>query len=247
MDLFSFSLEKVLLGANVIYLLAVGAAAIASFVIYFSASRLTAVKDAELRRFQSESARAIAEANEKVEEARLEQEKLKRDNLELEKLLLPRELSFSPELIEQLTHFAGTPVMVWSVPDFEARRFADRLGELLQLADWQVERDDKLPLSLFGSALPDNVIIITRSDAPSPKSEQETAAMNTRLSAADMVLGIMKLSEVEANRIKRPDIPNLTRNGVCVIVGVKSASAIVMRRIREKWEERLQQRKAQDQ
>jgi hypothetical protein len=55
--------------SNNAYLLGVAVAAIASFSLYFFGSRLASVKDDELHRFQTESARTIAEANARAAEA----------------------------------------------------------------------------------------------------------------------------------------------------------------------------------
>lgn len=188
---------------------------------------------------------AAARANEKAEEAKLEQEKLRRENLELEEFVLPRGLSFSMELLEQLKQFAGVPVIIGSAPDFDARRFADRLGELLQMSGWKVTKNDELPWSLFGAAMPDDVAIITRPDDPS-ESEQAHAERERGLAAAEMVFTVMQFSNVDAIKIKRTDIPGLTRDGICVLVGVKSARQIFSRRAQEELRERLRKTNQQN-
>jgi hypothetical protein len=63
------SLAKLFTWANSIYLIGVATAAIGSFGLYFFGARMTALKDAELKRFQIESARTIAEANARAAEA----------------------------------------------------------------------------------------------------------------------------------------------------------------------------------
>lgn len=63
------SLEKALSIANTVYIAAVVVAAVATFFVYFFASRLSTARDTELRKFQSESAQAIAQANSRGEEA----------------------------------------------------------------------------------------------------------------------------------------------------------------------------------
>ncbi len=71
--------------------------------------------------------------------ARLEQEKLRAANLELEKLIAPRSLGEEKQFGEGLEQFAGTKVIVESLADIEASRLGGEIALTLNsFAKWEV-------------------------------------------------------------------------------------------------------------
>jgi hypothetical protein len=136
------SLERAFSVANTVYIVAVLVAAGATFFVYFFASKLTTAKDVELRRFQSESARAVAEANARAAEAneKAGQERLAR--IKIEEKLADRGLTTEQggNLVRKLTPFAGQAVVVRLVyPEEEVMNIGIQLDAWLRQAGWGTE------------------------------------------------------------------------------------------------------------
>lgn len=134
----SLSLEKVLYISNVIYLIGVGVAAVASVLIYLFASRLSAVKDAELQRFRSESAQAIAQANARAAEANLKAEQEALARAKIEEQLAPRVLEPDQKdrMVEELKELSGTEFTANVFNDPEALMLLYNLLEVFERAGW---------------------------------------------------------------------------------------------------------------
>jgi hypothetical protein len=127
--------------ANAVYIGAVVVAAVATvfvFQISQGISRRDAVekqaaKDAvELAR--SDAAKAKVE----VAKAQVEQEHLRRENLELAAAVAPRSLE-QLNSSRALSPFEGTQAFIVSIPEAEARRLAGAISVMLKMAGWKVE------------------------------------------------------------------------------------------------------------
>jgi hypothetical protein len=154
---------KALLWANTVYIVAICFAAAVTILVSFFASRLSLQKDAELDRFRTQSATDIAKANLRagearaqaatategqkkletaLEQAKVRQEELRRQNLELqseverehlarlqiEERLAPRKLTGGQirAVAAKLLPFAGQKVqLVVSPPESEPMRIGD--------------------------------------------------------------------------------------------------------------------------
>jgi hypothetical protein len=87
-----------------------------------------------------------AEAGERAYEAQKETERLRSQNLTVQKLLTPRRLiMFSKdgdgneraELVRAVAAFPGTPALVQHVPDFEAEKLAHDIIHMLKRCGWE--------------------------------------------------------------------------------------------------------------
>jgi hypothetical protein len=81
----------------------------------------------------------IAIAQEKTAKANAATEEVRRANLELEKAVAPRILDQSPKVTNPLKEFPETTVYIGVIPDWEARRSANQLAILFDIARWKVQ------------------------------------------------------------------------------------------------------------
>jgi hypothetical protein len=145
-------LEKVFSVVNAVYIAAIVVAAIATFFVSFFASRLTAAKDEELKRFQSEQATAVAEANARAAEAnaraaeaneKAEQERLAR--VKIEQRLADRVLTDAQveAIADKLKPFAGQEYRVTTYWDLkEPLALANRIHQSLTRAGWKYSKPE---------------------------------------------------------------------------------------------------------
>jgi hypothetical protein len=202
------SLERAFFVANVVYISAVIVAAVATFFVSFFASRLTAAKDAELRRFQSESAQATAQANARAAKAnaraaeaneKAEQERLAR--VKIEQRLADRVLTDAQveRIASKLRAFAGQAYKVTTYWDLkEPLGLANRIHELLTRAGWQYIEYDRAAMLFSG------VAGVRVSVHPEAETTVQTAAME--LVSALTTVGI----EADVRQIKAPHNPDQT-------------------------------------
>jgi hypothetical protein len=112
----------------------------------------------------------IARLDSDAQEAQLEQEKLKRDNLNLAKALQPRHVGTvewdGAILTGGLERFAGTPVLIQSVPDWESTRLAVEISGVLSRSQfgWKPSFVDVSTTTVPPLAIADGVQIFTVRD-----------------------------------------------------------------------------------
>lgn len=150
MNISSLNFWSTLFGWSAVTLTALGAVA-GSLAWYFSVQLNTAKDEADAR-FRAESSISIASADARSAEANEKTERLRADNLELQKLIQPRRLGSLisitnpdepdvPPLAEQqfghIKEFTGTPVLIQVVPDFEAQTLANDLMSVLSAFRWK--------------------------------------------------------------------------------------------------------------
>jgi hypothetical protein len=118
-----------------------GAAAMFGFFAWFFASKDSDFKAAALKKFQSEATAQTAEASKQAALANERVEALKKANLELEKIVQPRSLTFEQqrEMVEKLRRFAGKSANIISYGnDPEAIPLATQLLAIFKTAGVQV-------------------------------------------------------------------------------------------------------------
>jgi hypothetical protein len=204
---------KALLWANTVYIVAICFAAAATILVSFFASRLSLQKDTELDRFRTQSATDIAKANLRagearaqaatategqkkletaLEQAKVRQEELRRQNLELqseverehlarlqiEERLAPRKLTGGQirAVAAKLLPFAGQKVqLVVSPPESEPMRIGDLILSALKESGWN-------PGTLVGSDVARSVSGILIEIKPG--ADQKTVAAAHALASA---------------------------------------------------------------
>lgn len=155
--------EKLLQWVSVFYMVSVGVAAVATFAIYHLSARVTADKDRELKKYQTESQTQIADAEAAAAKAMriAEAERLARAELEhqvavaearaaeanavasqaqLELARLKEPRTIAPEdqdrIIAELTKFTGQNFSVSVFQDPEALALLQVLDVMLKSAGW---------------------------------------------------------------------------------------------------------------
>jgi hypothetical protein len=114
-----------------------GVAAGFGFFAWFFANKDSEIKAAALKKFQSEATAQTAEASKQAALANERVEALKKANLELEKIVQPRSLTFDQqrEIVEKLRKFAGKSANVISYGnDPEAITIATQLLAIFKAA-----------------------------------------------------------------------------------------------------------------
>ncbi|MGH6841231.1 MAG: hypothetical protein ACREDV_03950 [Methylocella sp.] len=155
--MFGFSLEALNSWTNVIYLVAVAVAAVASVAIYQLSARISAQKDAELAQFREKSQIDItfaqvesAKANERAAMLEKEAEELRKKNLDMEAAVSPRilEQRFTAEALKP---FSDMSFVVVSPSDFEPKRTAGQIRFMLLKAGWKkvTENISTFPFPFF--------------------------------------------------------------------------------------------------
>lgn len=102
------------------------------------------LETAEANQRAEEARRASAEADEKTE-------KLRAENLALQNILKPRQMGLTAKNAGQLTVFSGTPVLIQSVPDFEAMKLAFNMQWVLQQLGWKLPQSVETMQTGIGS------------------------------------------------------------------------------------------------
>ncbi len=93
---------------------------------------------------RSKELQAILKAEEGARQTELarvnnETERLRSDNLALQKILQPRRVALIPDKLDELRAFAGTRILIQTVPDFEATKLEFNIKWLLSQVGWQAE------------------------------------------------------------------------------------------------------------
>lgn len=192
---------------------------------------------AAANRLQTASERRISELNREArqlgkdaETAKGEQERLKRENLALEQMLLPRrfavEMSSSSTGLKSLKNFAGTKVAVVVVPDVEAIRLAKDIAGALNAANWQGPFIVERPLP--ASSIPDGVEILTPDIRANTPTDKAAFALSGILRDEYMETGQSSSTAVENRLGGYSPMPNwwpqdlhVGPDTLCIFVGMK--------------------------
>jgi hypothetical protein len=127
--------------------------------------------DAAEARESAETDLKLAELNARAAEAQLETERIKAENLSIQRIIRPRRLPTGgafTEKYDELAKFADTLFVVYVVPDFEAQLFARDIWNVLARAGWKPDRD----APIINSTMFDGVLIFAgdpESWPPPPK------------------------------------------------------------------------------
>jgi len=123
---------------------------LALFLSFVSAYMLYRVADAS----QSELLSVTRASSERIAELNNQTERLKAENLELQRIMQPRRLptgggpEFEPKY-KDLEQFAGMKAVVFVVPDFGAQLLASDLANVLRNAHWQLEDEPRIDTRAF--------------------------------------------------------------------------------------------------
>jgi hypothetical protein len=146
----------------------------------------------------------IAELNSDAQAAQLEQEKLKRDNLNLAKALQPRRVGTTDWngviLTGGLDRFTDTPVLIQSVPDWESTRLAADIAGVLSKFGWKPSFVDASTTTVGLLAIPDGVQIFTVRDEfvlRHPPQHPGTEAQTRSALAAETLSKYLQIFNVE--------------------------------------------------
>jgi len=205
------NLEKLLVWANVVYVLAVSLAAVGTFAIYRLSATINAAKDKELARFRTESQVQISRAQADAEQAkaqaasavegaeRLRQENLKlsikleeerKARLELEQKLAPRILTAKQaEMIaEHLRKFPSAEVGVTAVMNQdESISYAFQLAAAIRKGNWKI-RGGQIVHASFDPLVPRGVNVFAQED-----DNPALAVLHDAIASAGILVGgIMK-------------------------------------------------------
>lgn len=168
----------------------------------------------------------VAKAEARAAEANEKAERLRADNLELEKIIQPRRLPLIFKDLNSLKAFAGTELLVQEVPDFEAMRLGRDIRWVFSRAGWKPsnvswERTGIAPLNM-----PDGLMIVLTVPPPLNKyrlPERPTNAQEGRMFDAARFLN----EYLQSNGIDNTFQPgmllnrslNLPANAILVLVG----------------------------
>ena len=150
------------------------------------------VKIAEANKIGEQARTEAAKANARTAEAKLEQERLRADNLAVQATLRPRRLSFMgwtehPEKVaaiyDNLKKYSGTVALIQTVPDFEAQMFARDIATVLQQAGWKPSFVNETQSHMSEMSFPEGIMIFTLSDGTS-KTEAGTALWSAFIDVA---------------------------------------------------------------
>ena len=177
-----------------------------------------------------------AEANESVSNATLEIERLKASNLALEKLLAQRRvfLSIHPDkksVYDDMRKFKGTTVLLQVVPDFEAKKLAIDIWEVLSGMGFNLKYVQSNETHFKSTEIWDGVSVHT------PKAILRPSKVNTSISAGRAISNWLDATGVNplptpvfddlspesdpANRLKFEALEDV----VLVTVGLKPVAA----------------------
>ena len=149
------------------------AAFVAGFTGYEAADREIKLSHEKIRASDVK----IAEANEQAASANNKTEVLRRENLDMGMLLLPRRLILSDiqSEMEELKKYPGTHVLVQSVPDWEASVLAADIHNFLtRFGHWNVSEIAAVPPGLIR----EGVTIATLDETPLLPGVQHTINMS---------------------------------------------------------------------
>lgn len=144
--------------------------------------------------------------------------------LELEQSVAPRTIKQVPDNIKQ---FAGTPVFIVNLDDFDARRLAYQLEEILKAAGWKVTRYHTLPAETSGWF--DGICVEINADAGSRPEDRSRVA-------ADALVGLFNVNNIEAELclpLEGMYFPKFNENTMRISIGLRP-----MAYFREKSSER---------
>lgn len=177
---------------------------------------LSELKVAEANERASSADEKAALATENAAKATKEQEKLRAENLALEKVLAPRMLKQAPEG-QRLAPYSTLSAVVWVIPEWEARRTAKQIEFMLsRIAGWK-----GVEIRSVEEAMDGIEIHWTRTDTPN-----EHALDN----AAQTLVSILKGSEIRAEAFGLPQLPHggaVPANTLLIIVGAKPTTHFV--------------------
>lgn len=210
-----------------IFAFVVGVGVVGEFVAHFAyryCSRklepILADEDRQLRQNVADANARAAQANEKTAE-------LQAQNLELEKMLEPRRLPPDVKSKAQLEGFAGTHVLIQSVPDFEAMRLGMQVAWVLNNLGWKPSRVDEKETHISPLSIHDGVTIYDRDPSgPSltnPRADKAAVALSQYLETH----GIRSFQTgLSAIRSRLPE-----SNVILVLIGAKPLSAEIEDRL----------------
>lgn len=179
-----------MLGSLVFAGLAAVAVAFSTVVVVKLQRAENAEAKAEFERYRIETGETIAKANESAARANEAAELLRKDNLALQRLMQPRRLGAliafrtpgtpkTPPLgavqFEGIKLFAGTPVLIQVVPDFEAQTLANDMRFVLNAFGWKPAMMDEAMSKVPPSLISEGVQVTFPPDSKFVKAAQALA------------------------------------------------------------------------
>jgi hypothetical protein len=173
-----------------------------------------------------------------VAQTALEAERGKR--LEMEKVLAPRDLAFimikGVSNVDVLKPFAGTKFLLRYVPDWEPKRAATNVSDLIRTAGWILageEKDEELSKYSF-----DGVVVETYlpfASNPNAESKEEWARGTGSRQAAEALVNWL-ISNGWTARVGMRD-EKVPANGIRINVGLKPSPYFLQKEMKEQAEE----------